>query len=272
MPFNINIDRFKRINGITLKLIACITMLIDHITAGIMLPVIRNRFYPEAITFDQMKTAYTILRGIGRTAFPIFCFLLVEGFFHTKNRLRYALSLFIFGLISEIPFDITFYAKEDVFNINIKEILIANKDYLNDHCNVYFTLFIGLLTIWCCDRILTLFRERQIQIAYGYLICAIPIASAILLAEKLHTDYHGYGVFLIVIFYLFRSYEPLNLAAAYVFLFNMGTEYLSFPGFILMFFYSKKRGRKLGGLKYLFYAFYPVHILAIYFFRCILFG
>ena len=110
------------------------------------------------------------------------------------------------------------------------------------------------------------------HIAIAYASCIVPIAAGILLAEKLHTDYHGFGVFLIITFYLLRQYEPLNLGAAYVFLLNMGTEYLSFPGFILMFFYSKKRGRKLGGLKYLFYAFYPVHILAIYFFRCILFG
>ena len=268
----ISIDRFKRINGHTLKIIACITMLIDHITAGILLPVIRNKLYPESFTFDQMKMVYNILRGIGRSSFPIFCFLLVEGFIHTKSRLRYALSLLIFGLISEIPFDITFYAKEEVFNINILEVLKANKDYLNDHCNVFFTLLIGLLVIWGCDRIFKLLEEKPVHIAVSYLLCVIPVAAGILLAEKLHTDYHGYGVFLIVIFYILRPWEPIKIMAGYVFLLNMGTEYLAFPAFFLLLLYNKKRGRKLGNLKYVFYAFYPVHILAVYFFRCILYG
>ncbi|WP_024865044.1 TraX family protein [Butyrivibrio sp. FCS014] len=268
----LNIDRFKRINGHTLKIIACITMLIDHITAGILLPVIRKGMYPDSITFDQMKMVYNILRGIGRTSFPIFCFLLVEGFIHTKSRLRYALSLFIFGLISEIPFDITFYAKEDVFNISIPEIMAANKEHLSEHCNVYFTLLIGLMVIWCCDRIQRFIREKNLHIAFFFVMSAIPVTAGILLAEKLHTDYHGYGVFLIAVLYLLKIYEPVNIFAGYIFFLNLGTEYLALPGFILLLLYNKKRGRKLGKLKYAFYAFYPVHIIAIYFFRCILFG
>ena len=236
----INLDRFKKISGHTLKIIACIIMLIDHLTAGIMLPVIRNRLYPDTITFDQIKTVYTILRAIGRTAFPIFCFLLVEGFFHTKSRLRYTLSLLIFGLISEIPFDITFYAKKEIFNLNIPEVLAASRDRLSEHCNVYFTLLIGLLVIWCCERIFNLLADKALPMAVSYLLSAVPVTAGILLAEKIHSDYHGYGVFLIVIFYIFRKFEPLNIFAGYVFLLNMGTEYYSLPGLILMYFYRKK--------------------------------
>ena len=74
----------------------------ENATAGIMLPVVRAGFYPDSIPFDTLNIIYKILRGIGRNSFPIFCFLLVEGFIHTKSRLRYALSLLIFGFISSI--------------------------------------------------------------------------------------------------------------------------------------------------------------------------
>ncbi len=89
-------DKLRKINGNTLKLIACISMLIDHFAAAFIVPVFNNGFYDGDLSFETINTIYRILRGIGRTAFPIFCFLLVEGFIHTKDRLRYALSLFIF--------------------------------------------------------------------------------------------------------------------------------------------------------------------------------
>ncbi len=266
------LERFKKINGHTLKIIACISMLIDHITAGIILPVVRAGLYPDTISFDTLNTVYKILRGVGRTAFPIFCFLLVEGFIHTKSRPRYALSLLLFGLLSEPFFDICFYSRNEVFNPNPFEVLAANKEAFSEHCNVYFTLLLGLLVIWGMELVISFVRRNNLSIIISYLFCAITAGAGIYIAEILHTDYHGYGVALISILYVFRNYAPVNLVGAYIFISNMGTEYLSFPGFILLFFYNQKRGKKLGRLKYLFYAFYPVHILTIIFFRCILFG
>ena len=265
-------ERHKKINGNTLKIIACISMLIDHITAGIMLPVVRAGLYPDTVSIDDLNTLYKILRGIGRTAFPIFCFLLVEGFIHSRNRLRYALGLLLFGLISEPLFDICFYSKNEVFNINPLEVLSANRELLSEHCNVYFTLLLGLLVMWGIEYVLAFSRKNNLSIIISYFFCAVVAGAGIYLAEYLHTDYHGFGVALIAILYVFRNYVPINLVAAFLFISNMGTEYLSFPGFILLFFYNKKRGRRLGRLKYIFYGFYPAHILFIYFFRCILFG
>ncbi len=99
------------INGFTLKWIAIITMLIDHIGATL---------YPQ----------YTCLRIIGRMSFPIFCFLLVEGAVHTGNIRKYEIRLLVFALISEIPFDYAFFGKLTL-----------------EHQNVFFTLFIGLVMI-----------------------------------------------------------------------------------------------------------------------------
>ena len=102
------LNKLRKLNGNMLKTIACICMLIDHIGAGIIFPVYKSGAQMGILPFEQVNFYYKILRFIGRSAFPIFAFLLVEGFFHTKNRLRYALSLFIFALISEYPYDLLF--------------------------------------------------------------------------------------------------------------------------------------------------------------------
>ena len=265
-------ERFRKIDGNTLKLIACISMLIDHFAAGLIVPVVNNGLYDGNLSFDTINIIYKILRGIGRSAFPIFCFLLAEGFVHTKSRLRYALSLFIFGIISEPIFDSAFYVKKDIFNPNMIEILRANVSTINAHCNVYFTLLIGMLVMWAIDSSFSLVKKMSAPTEFAIILSGLAIFLGIFVAEKLCTDYHGYGVALIVIFYVFREKEPINLIVAYILLCCFGTEYLAFPAFILLFLYNKKRGRKLGNLKYGFYAFYPAHILLVYLLRCKLYG
>ena len=79
-------------NNFTLKMIAIISMLTDHV--GCIL-------FPDELIF----------RAIGRIAFPIFCFLVVEGFFHTRNTWNYLMRLCIFAILSEIPFDLAFFGK-----------------------------------------------------------------------------------------------------------------------------------------------------------------
>ncbi len=265
-------NALKKVNGNTLKIIACISMLIDHITAGIMLPVVRYGFYDGSLSIDQLNTIYKFLRGVGRTAFPIYCFLLVEGFTHTKNRLRYALSLFIFGIISEVPFDLVFYAEEEIFNVNIIEALQANSYLLSDQCNVYFTLLLGLLVIWAIEALANKMNEADKPFALSISLSVVVIGIGCLIAYKINSDYDYFGVLLIAIFYLLRRYEYIRILAGYFFISQLGMEFAAFPGFILMALYNKKRGRNLGSLKYIFYVFYPVHLLAIYLYRCLVYG
>lgn len=269
---NIN---YKKLNGNTLKLIACISMLVDHITAGIMIPVVRDGLYTGYLSNTELNTIYKILRAAGRIAFPIFCYLLVEGFIHTKNRVKYARNLLIFGIISEPFFQVCLKVKEDRFNPDMIQVLTLNRDILFDTCNVFFTLFIGLIVIWIIDTI----QDKYGQIMLGnaaniksLVPSAIVVGAGAYLAQYIHSDYRWYGVCLITLFYLLRDYEPLNLIAGYLFIMNLSNEYWSFPGFLLLLCYNKKRGKRLGRLKYLFYIFYPVHLILIYLFRCYFYG
>ena len=261
--------RFQKINGNMLKTVAIVTMLIDHIAAAAILPIVVDGYYRGDMSIAQLNKIYYIMRCVGRWAFPIFCFLLVEGFCHTKSRVKYALSLLFFGLISEVPFDIAFYADNESCNPNVLEVLSANRDTLLDQSNVYFTLLFGLLVIWAIDYSFTIIREKKLPTALTMVSCAFFTLAGSIITYKINTDYDYRGILLIVILYILKKQRPLNLLAAYMFICTMPLEPFSLPAFIMMAFYNNKRGRNLGKLKYLFYVFYPVHLTLIYIFRCV---
>ena len=116
------IQEKRGISSAVLKNIAVVTMLIDHIGAVIVTRLlIRNGLY-EAMANQEAYTAwmgqnggmygiYMAMRIIGRFAFPIYCFLLVEGFQKTHNVKKYLGRMFLFALISEVPFDLAFSGK-----------------------------------------------------------------------------------------------------------------------------------------------------------------
>ncbi len=97
-----------RLSGSDLKIIAVIAMFLDHLAATVLVRcLVTGVFWDQAAWYE----VYQVMRNIGRVAFPIYCFLLVEGFIHTSDRRKYALRLFLFALISEIPFDLAFNAQ-----------------------------------------------------------------------------------------------------------------------------------------------------------------
>lgn len=124
------------ITGSTLKIIAMITMLIDHIGATIVLQLVqRNSDNFDAfgnVRMTGMVILYYVLRGIGRLAFPIFIFLLLEGFQYTHNRFLYIGRLLLFAIISEIPFDLA-------VNLSTNSILKGHVLEFTSQ-NVFFTL------------------------------------------------------------------------------------------------------------------------------------
>lgn len=136
----------KGIPGSTIKIIAVAAMLIDHVAAALLTRMlIRKGAWGLRYMGERAREAWMaengllfygmeVMRVIGRLGFPIFCFLLVEGFQKTRNRHKYAFRLGFFALISEIPFDLAFSGKVLEF----------------DYQNVYFTLLIGMLFMEIC--------------------------------------------------------------------------------------------------------------------------
>ncbi len=270
------LEDLKFINSDTLKCLAIITMFIDHIGAGILLYLIQNGYYPFGMDFEHSAALYHWIRHIGRQAFPIYCFLIVEGMEHTRSVSKYMINLGLFGLISEPVFDIAVKVKKDVFSTDIFWLYAQNQERLLTSCNVYFTLLIGLVVIWVMKYVEdNLFSEDPAS-PFGFsadnpfyvLLYAAPAVGGALLAYKIGSDYTWWGVTLIAVFFVFRRMRFLACLAGYLFFMNMGSETWALPAFILIFFYNGKRGRISKKFKYAFYAFYPLHLLLIYLVRC----
>lgn len=207
------------ISGSTVKLIAVLSMLVDHLAAS---GVVR-------LLYDSDEL-YRLCRAVGRMAFPIFCFLLVEGHIHTKNQKRYLGRLFLFAILSEIPFDLAFYRR---------------LCYLSGQ-NVYFTLFLGMLTLCGVEWIGKSGNRQWIW---------VPMAAGMVTATLLHTDYGGFGVALILIFYWFREIPwQRNLISGCA---CIGSP-AALAALVPIQLYNGRRGVSW---KYLFYLFYPLHLL-----------
>jgi len=221
------------VNGFALKLIAVVTMLIDHVTAVLI---------PEGTLW------YMIGRSIGRLAFPIFCFLLVEGLLHTKNVKKYLIRLGIFALLSEIPFDLAFSNKT------------MNMAFLYQQ-NIFFTLFIGLAVIYAMSIIEKKYANNMIL---SNLFDSLVVIAGCAISILLLTDYQYLGILLIVAFYLFRGNKIVLTIAVFIVTAFLGNplEGLGTISMLFIWLYNGKRGPQFN--KYIFYAFYPVHILSIY--------
>jgi hypothetical protein len=215
-------------SSFNLKLIAIITMLIDHIAAV---------FVPS----DTIL--WLVMRSIGRLAFPIFVFLIVEGFHHTKDIKKYLIRLGAFAFISEIPFDLAFYGK-------VLE---------GGHQNVFFTLFLGLLVITLINMVEKKFEKIMFV---ANLLSALLTLGFCVIAFFLKTDYHFAGILLIVAFYLFRGSKAIIALSLII---VTGTilgsiNILATLAIIPIAFYNGQKGKNI---KYIFYAFYPAHLLII---------
>lgn len=225
-------------NGVSadlLKWIAIITMFIDHIGAAV---VEKTNIY----LLPYGKVLDFTLRFIGRLAFPIFCFLLIEGFYHTRSRKKYLCNLLIFALISELPFEISFLG-EIVFGFR----------------NVYWTLAIGMIMMLLFEKI----KERTLEKTNLWFF--LTIAACAILAEILHTDYGAIGIILVYILYKLRDDRKQQcicgaIATAY--------EITAPIAFLLIYKYNGVRKQK--HLKYFFYAFYPLHLLFLYWVRTLI--
>ena len=209
----------RELSGSWLKMIAMLSMTIDHMA------------YYYGIENPYL---YELMRTIGRIAFPTFAFLLAEGFVHTKNRQKYMLSLFIFALLSEIPW------------------FLLNHD--GSH-NVLFTLLAGVLGLYVLENC----KNRWLTMAF-----ITSIACATIFAD---TDYSWKGFGLVLIFYMFRGRPELQTLFGIPLMYEYGITGI-LMAFAVIWLYNGERGFvKRKAWKYAFYAFYPVHLMLIYFLR-----
>ena len=229
---NGKLDKIRIFSGAQLKYIAFLSMLVDHINKALIYPFLSG----EGI-LQHISDVFDIF---GRIAFPLFAFFLVEGFFKTGNRFKYLLNLIIFGIISEIPFDL--FQSAVLFQPNSN--------------NVMFTLALALVMIWVIDE-LKVPKSYIIPPVLWFPVSIIIVIITCLLSMIWGLDYEYHGILIAYFFYIFRNNPILSIIGGYLSIFKTLWALL---GFGLTLTYNGKRGKQNKILNYLFY---PVHLLIL---------
>ena len=239
------------ISSMTLHILAMTFMLCDHLWATI---VPGNNW----------------LTCIGRLAYPIFAFMIVEGYFHTSNLKRYIGRLFLFALLSEIPFNL----------------IMGSRFFYPIHQNVLFTFLIGICLIHLNEK------ARKTKLVWLQIVTGIgTIILGFVLGLITFVDYHYAGVFTILAFYFFRGHKWWQLLGQALCLYYINFEILSGleyeinllgqtyyflqQGFALLalipiWLYNGKQGPYNKTIKWIYYSFYPVHLLALALIRMVI--
>lgn len=247
-PFAVKYEAFvgrHGISGSVIKLIAIVSMLIDHIGAGIL----ENRMYRYCMPSQAwMGTLNQVMRGIGRIAFPLFCFMLVEGYTHTRNVRKYLGRLALFGVIAEVPFDLA----------------IFRTPWYTDYQNVFWTLALGVLMMMLMDKVSgfdSFKKHPQLNALAVVALDAVIFFVIAVIAAIFKTDYDVYGILTILVIYAFRGRRLSQLIALAAACWLILDE---LPALLCLIPLALYNGRRGFGMKYFFYAFYPAHLLAIW--------
>ena len=241
-------------SALILRLIACVAMVLDHI----------------GYAYDVAE-----LRVVGRIAFPIFVYLIYNGYRHTSSPVKYALRLGVFALISQIPFA-----------------LFCNYTDYFQRGNVFVTLLMALLCVWSADVLV-----KRAVTRWACLLPALAVCCGYYFGF-LKSDYGAKGILMAMVFWLMDGkavwkriltcilvlcavyYDPilglaLNLAKGNGIVFSLSswekTQVWSLLGLLFIFAYNGKKGQMPGGkvcakiAQFGFYAFYPVHMLVLWF-------
>ena len=228
--------KWKWLSGSGLKILAVVSMLVDHLAAFVWKgdPFMMTHLLKIG---HRWITPYFLARSFGRIAFPIFAFLIVEGFLHTRSRIKYGRNLVIFALISEIPWCLLHYGGPQ----------------LRGH-NVFFTLLLGFLALCAIES----FKEDKPKMAAA-------LIGMLVFSVLFQADYGCMGYAFIPMLYLLRGNIVFQ---AIVGCGMLPSRWIGGSAFIPISMYNGKRGFIKGAVgKYFFYAFYPLHLLAIYLFK-----
>ena len=227
-----------------LHIIAMTLMLMDHLWATLL-------------------PAREWLTCAGRVAFPIFAFMAVEGYFHTRSFKKYILRMLLFAVLSEIPFDLMY----------------GGTWFYPVHQNVLWTFLLGLLGVWLMEQV----RKKGKTWMY-LLVCVLVVPAGLVLGTLCMVDYYGGGVLTVFVFYFLHGRKWWcflgQLAALYwlnvellgglmypVQLFGMEFELcqqgLALLALIPIWLYRGRQGYHSKPFQFLCYAFYPVHMLLL---------
>jgi len=227
-----------------LHIIAMTLMLMDHLWATLL-------------------PAREWLTCVGRVAFPIFAFMAVEGYFHTRSFKKYILRMLLFAVLSEIPFDLMY----------------GGTWFYPVHQNVLWTFLLGLLGVWLMEQV----RKKGKTWMY-LLVCVLVVPAGLVLGTLCMVDYYGVGVLTVFVFYFLHGRKWWcflgQLAALYwlnvellgglmypVQFFGMEFELcqqgLALLALIPIWLYRGRQGYHSKPFQYLCYAFYPVHMLLL---------
>ncbi|MCX7748066.1 MAG: conjugal transfer protein TraX [Clostridia bacterium] len=238
------------VSSFVLKCIAIISMTIDHIGVLLIPP-------DSSVPF----------RSIGRLAFPIFCFLITEGYQYTKNIQKYLIRLLIFALLSEIIVD---------------KIFFSSYFYIQSQ-NIFFTLFIGLLTMIgmdYCQYFSDKIKEKIISnspigkffnLTLEFILRVIVLIIAILTTLIIKPEFSLLGLAMILAFYLFKNKPVLIIVSTILIniLYFEWVQLFACLALVPILLYNGKEGRKL---KYFFYTYYPIHLILIFLISFVIVG
>lgn len=221
------IKSIKGINGAQLKYIAFASMFIDHFNKAIITPFLTGT--------GPMVFITTIFDILGRIAFPIFAFMVVEGFFKTKSRWSYLRNLLIFAVISEIPYD-----------------MFQSAEFVNTWSqNILWGLALGLFTIMVIDKLKHYIKKRPLWVFVSLLIVALSSLGSMLISS----DYEYYAIIIMYLYYLFYDKRLLASGLGYLVIIK---EIYAILGFATVLLYNGEKGKQNKIFNYLFY---PVHLL-----------
>ena len=202
------------------------------------------------------------LTCIGRISFPIFAFMIVEGYFHTKNLKKYAVRLLVFAILSEIPFNLA----------------MGSRVFYPIHQNVLWSFLISIGLIYWNEKA----KEKQIykRILIGIAIVCIAYIGGIIT----FVDYYNAGIFMVLTFYFLRGKKWWNYLGQLLCMWYINCEMLAGFGYEISLFgnthfivrqgfallalipiwlYKGKQGYHSKKLQYICYVFYPLHLLIL---------
>lgn len=258
----------KGLSGNFLKLFAALTMLIDHAAIALVYSKLAlSQEYLDIlslkdVTAEQLASidagylklysTYNIMRLVGRIAFPIFCFLLYEGFTHTSDIRRYLLRVGLCALVSEIPFNLIL-SKADSGTTSL---------FYPQYQNTVFTLLLALLMLYGMKRleVAEFTPKGAVRQMLGQLLCLLAACVIAILAR---TDYSYIGILLVAVFYYCRNSKKMQIILGCIVFLSARLSIASLLAFLPIAMYNGTliRSKKF---KYFFYIFYPAHLLVLY--------